>query len=150
MSSDPFERLKERGKKRERWTIGNIGKWLALGSEIPIMVLAGVFIGRYFGEQFGEPYSVFWIAVGAVLGLLVGAYNVVKIVRIWEAREAAAKMKTAKSKSMSDSEKDSGEQPSKEEDISEDEKWQRVLELLKKQMLDEDTSASDDKGLGEA
>nr|MDO8076511.1 AtpZ/AtpI family protein [Candidatus Freyarchaeota archaeon] len=138
MSSDPFERLKERGKKRERWTIGNIGKWLALGSEIPIMVLAGAFIGRYFGEQFGEPYSAFWIAVGTVLGLLVGTYNLVKIVRVWEAREAAAKMKTAeKSRFVSDTEKESGEQPSKEEDISEDEKWRRVLELLKKQMLDE-------------
>ncbi|MHA1364714.1 MAG: AtpZ/AtpI family protein [Candidatus Freyarchaeota archaeon] len=132
MSSDPFERLKERGKKRERWTIGNIGKWLALGSEIPIMVLAGAFIGRYFGEQFGEPYSAFWIAVGTVLGLLVGTYNLVKIVRVW------AKMKTAeKSRFVSDTEKESGEQPSKEEDISEDEKWRRVLELLKKQMLDE-------------
>jgi len=138
VSSDPFERLKERGKKRERWTIGNIGKWLALGSEIPIMVLAGAFIGRYFGEQFGEPYSAFWIAVGTVLGLLVGTYNLVKIVRVWEAREAAAKMKTAeKSRFVSDTEKESGEQPSKEEDISEDEKWRRVLELLKKQMLDE-------------
>ncbi|MHA1432056.1 MAG: AtpZ/AtpI family protein [Candidatus Freyarchaeota archaeon] len=125
MSSDPFERLKERGKKRERWTIGNIGKWLALGSEIPIMVLAGAFIGRYFGEQFGEPYSAFWIAVGTVLGLLVGTYNLVKIVRVWEAREAAAKMKTAeKSRFVSDTEKESGEQ-------------RRVLELLKKQMLDE-------------
>jgi len=138
VSSDPFERLKEREKKRERWTIGNIGKWLALGSEIPIMVLAGAFIGRYFGEQFGEPYSAFWIAVGTVLGLLVGTYNLVKIVRVWEAREAAAKMKTAeKSRFVSDTEKESGEQPSKEEDISEDEKWRRVLELLKKQMLDE-------------
>ena len=138
MSSDPFERLKEREKKRERWTIGNIGKWLALGSEIPIMVLAGAFIGRYFGEQFGEPYSAFWIAVGTVLGLLVGTYNLVKIVRVWEAREAAAKMKTAeKSRFVSDTEKESGEQPSKEEDISEDEKWRRVLELLKKQMFDE-------------
>ncbi len=138
MSSDPFKRLKEREKKRERWTIGNIGKWLALGSEIPIMVLAGAFIGRYFGEQFGEPYSAFWIAVGTVLGLLVGTYNLVKIVRVWEAREAAAKMKTAEySRDVSDTEKESGEQPSKEEDISEDEKWRRVLELLKKQMFDE-------------
>ena len=138
VSSDSFERLKERGKKRERWTIGNIGKWLALGSEIPIMVLAGAFIGRYFGEQFGEPYSAFWIVVGTVLGLLVGTYNLVKIVRVWEAREAAAKMKTAeKSRFVSDTEKESGEQPSKEEDISEDEKWRRVLELLKKQMFDE-------------
>jgi len=138
VSSDPFKRLKEREKKRERWTIGNIGKWLALGSEIPIMVLAGAFIGRYFGEQFGEPYSAFWIVVGTVLGLLVGTYNLVKIVRVWEAREAAAKMKTAeKSRFVSDTEKESGEQPSKEEDISEDEKWRRVLELLKKQMLDE-------------
>lgn len=118
------------------------------------MVLAGVFVGRYLGERFGEPTSVFWIIVGAVLGLLVGAYNIVKIVRIWEAREAAVKARTGKRSRRSEfnAYTNREEHSFKKSDVSEDEeKWQRVIGLLKEQMmLDESFQTSKDENSEEA
>lgn len=136
--------LRNDKKDARRYSVGNIGKWLALGTEVPIMVLVGVYIGRYLGEQFGDPTSVFWIIVGAVLGLLVGAYNMVKIVRIWEAREAAAKAKAEAGKKSQRPEYGAyngfGEQSVNEAGVGEDEeKWQRIIELLKKQMILDDS-----------
>ncbi|MHA1644399.1 MAG: AtpZ/AtpI family protein [Candidatus Freyarchaeota archaeon] len=133
MSSEPFERLKEREKKRERWTIGNIGKWIVLGSELPIMVIAGIFIGYYLGERFGAQYYNFFVILGAVLGFLVGTYNIIKIVKIWEKRGLTRKIdgKSLPPPKPSSIEPKTPGEIQKKDELSDDEKWERVLRLMK-------------------
>ncbi len=123
-----------RGKKdSRRYSVGNIGKWMVIGSELPIMVIAGVYIGYYLGEQFGAQYYNFFVILGAVLGFLVGTYNIVKIVKIWEKRDLTRKINGEASpppKPSPREAKTSGETQKKDE-LSDDEKWERVLRLMK-------------------
>jgi len=74
--------LKEREK---RANIEGVGKWIAVGSELPIMVLAGAYIGYYLGEQNPSIASVS-IILGALLGFILGVYNIYKIIQVWERR----------------------------------------------------------------
>ncbi len=140
-----------KGKKDAgRYSVGNIGKWMVIGSELPIMVIAGVYIGYYLGDQFGASYSTFFVILGAVLGFLVGVYNIFKIIKIWESHEISKKIDGKKpSRPRSPSVESKGlpkEAGDEDSGLSEDEKWKRVLKLLKFQVKfeDEDDSSPQD------
>ncbi|MEM2135155.1 MAG: AtpZ/AtpI family protein [Candidatus Jordarchaeaceae archaeon] len=123
-----------RGKKdSRRYSIGNIGKWMVIGSELPIMVIAGVYIGYYLGEQFGAQYYNFFVILGAVLGFLVGTYNIIKIVKIWEKRDLTQKIdgRSPSPQKPSPREQKTLGETQKKDELSDDEKWERVLKLMK-------------------
>ncbi|MEM3593991.1 MAG: AtpZ/AtpI family protein [Candidatus Jordarchaeaceae archaeon] len=135
-------------KDSRRYSVGNIGKWLAIGSELPIMILAGVFIGYYVGEEFGPPFSTFSLILGAAFGFLVGTYNIIKIVKIWEKREISERVGGGKQIRAPSSSEESlvigKSSPEKGSELSDEEKFERVLRLLKLQagLLDEESSPS--------
>lgn len=72
--------------ERERLTTVGIGRWIMVGSEIPIMVVAGAYIGHYMGKQIPwiEPFSTF---LGAFLGFILGVYNTYKLIQVLERKE---------------------------------------------------------------
>lgn len=120
-------------KDSKKYSVGNIGKWMVIGSELPIMVIAGVYIGYYLGEQFGAQYYNFFVILGAVLGFLVGTYNIIKIVKIWEKRDLTRKIDGEAPplpRPLPREQKTLGETQKKDE-LSDDEKWERVLKLMK-------------------
>ncbi|MEM2926844.1 MAG: hypothetical protein QXO94_05220 [Candidatus Bathyarchaeia archaeon] len=45
-------------------------KWLAIGTEIPIMVFLGAFLGYEFGRRLGFPYDYVGLTLGAILGFV--------------------------------------------------------------------------------
>lgn len=68
-----------------RSNVGGVGRWIMVGSEIPIMVIAGAYIGYYIGKQI--PWiSPFSIVLGAFLGFGVGVYNTYKVIQVLERR----------------------------------------------------------------
>lgn len=136
-----------RDKKDSRnYSIGNIGKWMVIGSELPIMVIAGIYIGYYLGDQFDPQYSTWFIILGAVLGFLVGTYNIFKIIKLWESREISKKIDKkeppAPKPKPIESEVLPGEVQEKDSELSDDEKWERVIKLLKLQVNFEDDASS--------
>lgn len=48
-----------------------IFKWLAVGTEIPIMVFLGAFLGYVSGKRLGPPYEFVLLTLGAFLGFIV-------------------------------------------------------------------------------
>jgi len=46
-------------------------KWLAIGTEIPIMVFLGALIGYNFGKRFGSPYEFVGLTFGAFFGFII-------------------------------------------------------------------------------
>ena len=46
-------------------------KWLAMGTEIPIMVFLGAFIGYVVGQRLGSPFEYVGLTLGAFLGFAV-------------------------------------------------------------------------------
>jgi hypothetical protein len=146
--------LRKRRDSRN-YSAGNIGKWLVIGTELPIMVIAGVYIGNYLGKQFGAPVSTYAPIIGAFLGLLAGTYFILKIVRLWESRQIPERI----DKKMNKKETPSPSPPSvelkalpgevqkkeKASKLSEDEKLERVIKLMKLQVNLEDDEASSSK-----
>lgn len=183
-----FVSLERRKKDSGRYSAGNIGKWMIIGSELPIMVVTGVFIGNYIGQQFGSQFSIYWPIIsayisqvlspelsaywailgayvgrqlnpqfsaywailGAILGFLVGIYNLFKIIRLWESREISKRIDIKKetrapSPPPVESKVLPGEVQEKDSKFSEDEKWERVLKLMKLQVNFEDEEKSSSK-----
>jgi F0F1-type ATP synthase assembly protein I len=142
-------------KDSRRYSVGNIGKWLVVGSELPVMVLAGVFIGYYVGEQFGPPFSTYSLILGAAFGFLVGTYNIIKIVKIWEKREISERIDGKKQTHTSPPSKESmivnKTSTEKDSELSDDEKFEKVLRLLKLQadLLGEKSSPENNSKLEE-
>jgi hypothetical protein len=148
-----------RNKKNNRtYSAGNLGKWMAVGTELPIMVIAGVYIGYYLGQQFGPPVSTYAPIIGAFLGLLLGTYSMYVIIKTWERRNPIEKKDEATDKEkpsappsppsveskIPPSEKKT-QKKGKGSELSEDEKWDNVLKLLKLQVNFEDDSDSSSK-----
>lgn len=46
----------------------NVFRWLVLGTEIPVMVFLGAFLGYEFGRRLGFPYEYVGLTLGAILG----------------------------------------------------------------------------------
>lgn len=176
--------LERRRKAGRTFSAGNIGKWMIIGSELPIMVVTGVFIGNYIGKQFSSqlstswpiissfigqqlgsefsvywsiignligqqlssPFSTFWVAVGAFLGFLVGLYNLFKIVKLWDARELSKRIDKKETRVPTpppiESKASPRETQKKDSELSEDEKLERVLKLMKLQVNFEDESTN--------
>jgi hypothetical protein len=179
--------LERRKKNGGKYGAGNIGKWMIIGSELPIMVVTGVFIGNYIGQQFSSQFSsywpvistyvsqqlspelstywliignyigqqfssqfsVYWAIIGAILGFLVGIYNLFKIIRLWESRDISKRIDKKETHVPSPPPIESkvllGEVQQKDSKLSEDEKWERVLKLMKLQVNFEDEENSSDK-----
>lgn len=143
----------ERRKKdnSRRWTAGNIGKWMVIGSELPIMVIALVYVGYYLGQQFGGWVATFAPIIGAFLGLIVGTYNIIRIVRLWESRQISKRIDEQEPPAHSSVESKDlpGEVQKKKKDskLSADEKLDSVIKLMKLQANfedDEDSSSKND------
>ncbi|MEM4446097.1 MAG: AtpZ/AtpI family protein [Candidatus Jordarchaeales archaeon] len=72
--------------RSDRFTKVSVGRWIMVGSEIPVMVVAGAYIGYYIGKQIPwvEPFSTF---LGAFLGFMLGVYNTYKLIQVLERKE---------------------------------------------------------------
>ncbi|WXG41401.1 MAG: hypothetical protein WED07_11655 [Candidatus Freyarchaeum deiterrae] len=140
----------EKRKKNDsrRFTAGNVGKWMVVGSELPIMVIAGVYIGYYLGQQFGSWVATFAPIIGALLGMLVGTYNIIRIVRLWESRQISKRIDKKEPPAPSSPSEESKDFPAeaqkkrKGSKLSQDEKLDSVIKLMKLQANFEDDEGS--------
>ncbi|MBS7247378.1 MAG: AtpZ/AtpI family protein [Candidatus Jordarchaeales archaeon] len=122
-------------RRRPNSNISSAGRWLMIGSEIPIMVVAGAYIGRYIGEQIPwiAPFS---IIIGAFLGFGVGVYNTYKVIQVLERREKLSGETSVERSSVKEEliEKKAGRRRGSASN--------EILELLKKQREAEDPRRS--------
>ncbi len=54
---------------RQASSWGGVGRWIAVGSELPCAVIALLLAGQIIGQAIGGPSGAMW---GALLGSLVG------------------------------------------------------------------------------
>ena len=71
--------------KRED-SVGGGVRYVALGSEIVVLSLVGLFIGQVLGQRIGPPFETLGIVVGALSGFLIGAFSVYKTVESLDKR----------------------------------------------------------------
>ncbi len=63
---------------------GKYGRYLGLGSEIPCMVIVGVFVGNLLAQQYGGFWSAWGVILGAIVGFLLGVFNIYKVINLEE------------------------------------------------------------------
>ncbi len=80
--------------ERDDTGFAGMGRWLAIGSELPCSVVALLLVGQVIGQAtLGQSGGMTGALVGAVLGFLLGVYGVYATVGYYEKMEVAAKTK---------------------------------------------------------
>jgi hypothetical protein len=71
--------------KKEETGFGGMGRWLAVGSELPCSVIALLLAGQVVGQSIGGPSLALWGALlGALLGFALGVYGVYATIRYFD------------------------------------------------------------------
>ncbi|MBS7609926.1 hypothetical protein KEJ36_02610 [Candidatus Bathyarchaeota archaeon] len=52
--------------------------WLAIGTELPIMVFLGAFLGYELGRRIGFPYDYVGLTLGAILGFVTSIFTMLR------------------------------------------------------------------------
>ncbi len=69
-----------------------MGKWLAIGSELPCSVVALLLVGQIIGQSaLGPSGAITGALVGAVFGFFLGIYGVYATVNYYDKMEVTAK-----------------------------------------------------------
>ena len=69
---------------------GGMGRWLAVGSELPCSVIALLLAGQVVGRALGGESMALWGAlIGALLGFALGVYGVYATIRYFEHLETS-------------------------------------------------------------
>ncbi len=72
--------------------LAGMGKWLAVASELPCMVISFLFVGQILGSSWGGPTVAIWGALlGAVIGFFVGVAGIFKTITYYDQMETHAK-----------------------------------------------------------
>lgn len=75
--------------KDEGQGMGGMGKWLAVGSELPCSVIALLLVGQIAGQSLlGPAGATTGALLGAILGFFLGIYGVYVTIRYFEHIEA--------------------------------------------------------------
>jgi len=71
-----------------------VGRWFAVGSELPCSVIVMLFIGQFIGSSLnGSQGATYGALIGAFLGLIFGAYSVYATVQFYDRMEQQATKK---------------------------------------------------------
>jgi hypothetical protein len=63
----------------------SIGKWIAIGSELPCAVIALLFVGQMLGEiWWGSQGRIYGALLGALLGFFFGTYSIYLTIGYYE------------------------------------------------------------------
>lgn len=66
----------------------NIGRWIAIGSELPCAVVIFLYAGQILGEiWWGSPGRTYGALLGALLGFFFGAYSIYITIAHYEKME---------------------------------------------------------------
>ncbi len=76
----------------------NSFRYIGLGTEIPCMVIVGVFVGNLLGQQFGGFWSTWGVILGAIFGFLLGVFNIYQIINQEEKERNMRKLQTIQKK----------------------------------------------------
>jgi hypothetical protein len=78
--------------ERDETGFAGMGRWLAIGSELPCSVVALLLVGQVIGQStLGPTGGMTGALVGAVLGFFIGIYSVYATVGYYEKMEVTAK-----------------------------------------------------------
>ncbi|MFW9806940.1 MAG: hypothetical protein ACFFFK_09450 [Candidatus Thorarchaeota archaeon] len=70
----------------------NMGRWLAVSSELPCTVIALLLVGQIIGASIGGPSGATWGALlGALFGFFFGVYSVFVTIRYFDRLDAQTK-----------------------------------------------------------
>ncbi len=74
--------------------MGGMGKWLAIGSELPCSVIALLLVGQVFGQSvLGPTGATTGALLGAVLGFFLGIYGVYATVKYYDRMEVQSQLR---------------------------------------------------------
>ena len=74
--------------------LSGMGRWLAVGTELPCSVIALLLIGQILGQAIWGASGATWGALlGAVLGFFLGVYGVYITINYYDQLEQVAKVK---------------------------------------------------------
>ncbi len=66
----------------------DMGKWLAIASELPCMVISLLFVGQIIGSSWGGTSGAVWGAIiGAIAGFFIGVVSIFKTISYYERLE---------------------------------------------------------------
>ena len=75
--------------------MANMGKWLAISSELPCAVIALLLVGQVVGGSIAGPSGATWGAlIGAMFGFIFGVYSVFVTIRHFENLDTETKRAT--------------------------------------------------------
>ena len=75
--------------------MANMGRWLAVASELPCAVIALLLVGQIVGQSLAGPTGATWGAIlGALFGFFFGVYSVFVTIRYFDRLDTSAKRKT--------------------------------------------------------
>jgi hypothetical protein len=73
----------------------NMGRWLAVSSELPCAVIALLLVGQIVGRSLAGPTGATWGALlGALFGFIFGVYSVFITIRYFDRLDSKTKQKT--------------------------------------------------------
>ncbi|MHA1935742.1 MAG: hypothetical protein ACW97A_10695 [Candidatus Thorarchaeota archaeon] len=76
--------------------LSGMGRWFAIGSELPCTVIALMLVGQVIGSSLQGLQGATWGAViGAILGFFLGAYGVYATIGYYERIDKQASVKRA-------------------------------------------------------
>jgi F0F1-type ATP synthase assembly protein I len=80
--------------QQEEGSFQGVGRWLALSSEMPCMVVIMLYIGQIVGTAWGgQPGGNFGAMIGAILGFIIGTISVYYQVERLEAAEGLTRQR---------------------------------------------------------
>jgi hypothetical protein len=75
--------------------MANMGRWLAISSELPCAVIALLLVGQVIGGSVAGPTGATWGALlGALFGFIFGTYSVFVTIRYFDRIDVMAKRAT--------------------------------------------------------
>jgi hypothetical protein len=76
--------------------MAGMGRWLAVGSELPCAVIAMLLVGQILGQSIWGPSGATWGAIlGAIFGFFLGVYGVYVTIQYYDQLDHAAKVKSS-------------------------------------------------------
>jgi len=75
--------------------IANMGRWLAVASELPCAVVALLLVGQIIGQSIAGPAGAMWGALlGALFGFFFGVYSVFVTIKYFDKLDSTKRHKT--------------------------------------------------------